>query len=317
MDLVSIIVPIYNSNKYIKRCIDSIINQKYKNIEILLIDDGSTDNSLELCNEYKGKDSRVSIISRKNMGVSFTRNEGIEKARGNYILFVDADDFLNYDCISFLMENNENYDVISFNYNIFSDNQTSKGINDFISNGFKYDLNSKNGIKGYVWNKLYKKDIIGKIRFDCSIKICEDLLFNYEICFSTENILYKYFDKPLYNYYLNNESVSNTNFYKDLTKFNAYEKIINLFEKKDIDISNQKKIDYILAINDYRFFNKKNIDFEKVKIIKNISKNYCKELRKTNNLFVILKIFCSNYLNFIYFYVRKVKINRMKGRRSK
>ena len=94
-ELISIVVPVYNVEKYLKRCLDSLVNQTYKNIEIILVNDGSTDSSLEICKGYAKKDSRVKIISKKNEGLGYTRNEGINIAKGIYIAFIDSDDYVD------------------------------------------------------------------------------------------------------------------------------------------------------------------------------------------------------------------------------
>lgn len=97
--LVSIIIPVYNAEKYISRCLDSIINQSYKNIQIIVIDDGSTDNGVLILDKYKEDDNRISVYRTENRGVSYARNLGIEKAKGEYFVFVDADDFVQKDMI--------------------------------------------------------------------------------------------------------------------------------------------------------------------------------------------------------------------------
>ena len=111
-EMVSVIIPIYNTQKYLKRCMDSVIEQTYQNIEIILIDDGSSDNSLEICKKYQENDKRVYIISGKNCGVSHARNLGIDKAKGKYLYFVDSDDYLEKEAIEkmlieYKMRNNQ------------------------------------------------------------------------------------------------------------------------------------------------------------------------------------------------------------------
>lgn len=101
---VSIIVPVYNVEKYLKRCVDSIIEQSYKNLEIILVDDGSKDNSFSICKEYESKDSRVRIFHKENEGLGLTRNYGIEKSTGEYITFVDSDDYLTLDAVETMVE---------------------------------------------------------------------------------------------------------------------------------------------------------------------------------------------------------------------
>ena len=101
-DKVSIIVPVYNVEKYIEKCLNSLISQSYRNIEIILIDDGSKDNSGKICDKYKKKDPRIKVIHKENAGVSEARNSGIQKATGKYLCFVDADDFVMNDYIKYL-----------------------------------------------------------------------------------------------------------------------------------------------------------------------------------------------------------------------
>lgn len=98
-DLVSIIVPVYNAEKYLNKCLDSIVNQTYSNLEIILINDGSTDNSLSICNDYTNKDGRIIVIDKHNTGAADSRNEGLKKATGKYIMFVDSDDFIDLNII--------------------------------------------------------------------------------------------------------------------------------------------------------------------------------------------------------------------------
>lgn len=117
-DLISIIVPIYNAEEFLGECIESILNQSYINIEIILVNDGSTDSSLNICNKYKEMDNRIKIISKSNSGVSDTRNIGISNALGKYICFTDADDMLKNDFVKVLyteMVNNE-VDIVFCNF---------------------------------------------------------------------------------------------------------------------------------------------------------------------------------------------------------
>ena len=114
-DLISVIVPVYNVENYLKRCLDSIINQTYQNIEIILIDDGSTDNSGNLCEDYKKIDNRIKVVHKTNGGLSDARNTGIKKAKGKYITFVDSDDYVEYDYVEYLYNLIKKYDTnISF-----------------------------------------------------------------------------------------------------------------------------------------------------------------------------------------------------------
>ena len=134
-DLISIIIPAYNSENYVSECIDSVINQTYKNIEIVIINDGSTDNTLSIIQGYQKKDKRIVLINQKNMGVYESRCNGIRVAHGKYITFLDADDLLTYDCIEVMYNS-----IKKYNSNIVRCN-------------FKYLSN-----KGYVTNKLKVKN---------------------------------------------------------------------------------------------------------------------------------------------------------------
>lgn len=100
--LISVIIPIYNVEKYVKRCLDSVLNQTYCHLEVILVDDGSTDSSGKICDEYKKMDTRIRVIHKSNEGVSSARNLGIEVANGEYIAFIDSDDAMEKDCIEYL-----------------------------------------------------------------------------------------------------------------------------------------------------------------------------------------------------------------------
>ena len=117
-ETVSIIVPIYNTEQYLKKCIDSLINQTYKNLEILLINDGSTDNSDSICNEYVKKDNRIKYYKKENTGVSDTRNYGIKEAKGSYLTFVDSDDWLDLttieNCMKVMID--KQVEILKFSY---------------------------------------------------------------------------------------------------------------------------------------------------------------------------------------------------------
>ena len=116
MKKISIIIPIYNTALYLNKCLDSIINQTYKNIEIILINDGSKDNSLKICQEYTFRDNRIILINKQNAGVSQARNDGIKIASGDYIMFVDSDDWLELNTIEICVNEIKNYDLLLFPY---------------------------------------------------------------------------------------------------------------------------------------------------------------------------------------------------------
>lgn len=210
--LISIIVPIYNVEKYLNKCIDSIISQTYKNIEIILVDDGSPDNCGKICDEYAKKDNRIKVIHKENGGVSSARNVGIENSNGEWIAFVDADDWIEKEYIFSLANKakDENADIALCTYNRVTGNIIEK-INNFNKknelNAEEYlimALNPQTGF-GYCWIKLFKKNIIKDTRFDRSLLVAEDALFNIQISKNINKAVV--LSENLYNYRNNENSV--------------------------------------------------------------------------------------------------------------
>ena len=187
MCLVSIIVPVYNSEEYIDRCLDSLINQTYKNIEIVLIDDGSKDKSLEKISLYVNKDKRVKVFEKENGGSSSARNYGIDNCKGKYILFVDIDDYVELNIVEKMVNKiNINHDCIVFSNNdeIYSDRVEYRKLFSHIEDKSKIDKTIAmreiaSGRAGLVCCKLVPKSILDKfnIRFNENIKIGEDQIF--------------------------------------------------------------------------------------------------------------------------------------------
>ena len=192
--LISIIVPIYNVEKYLSKCIDSIINQTLENIEIILVNDGSTDSCAEIIESYANKDNRIKVIHKKNGGQSSARNMGLDIAKGEYIGFVDSDDWLHYDMYENMYKSikNANSDMCVCGREEYSEDgklgYQNKLIDEIIDLD-KYDIKDYISNKLFykhtvvVWNKIYKREIIknNMIRFeDVSYVGSEDALFNYQ-----------------------------------------------------------------------------------------------------------------------------------------
>ena len=203
---ISIIIPAYNCEKYISRCINSIINQKFKNIEIIIINDGSTDSTLIKCEDFKKKFQNVVLVNQKNNGVSYSRNVGLKRATGRYIMFIDADDYLVDDCFTNIKELlNKNYDIIKFSYYI----KESNNIKSIVFEEKLYDAKVcnrssffKSFLEGHnentVWGQLIKKELVENVVFDEKLFYGEDVLFNYEIYEKAESMFYT--NKIMYNY---------------------------------------------------------------------------------------------------------------------
>ena len=197
--LVSIIVPVYNGEKVIRRCIESILHQDYQNFELLLMDDGSKDSSPEICDEYAAADSRVKVFHKANSGVSDTRNQAMEMAQGKYFQFLDADDWIVPEATKLLvraMEENDVDLVVSDFYRVVGENTSRKGSID--KSGVYTKLQFADCMMaspadyyyGVIWNKLYKGDIIRAnfMKMDKTLTWCEDFIFNMEYILHTENI---------------------------------------------------------------------------------------------------------------------------------
>lgn len=204
---ISIIIPIYNSESYLYRCLDSVLSQSYKNIEIILINDGSVDRSGEICNDYANRDKRIKVIHQQNKGVSVARNVGLDIATGDYVTFVDSDDWLGSEYISTLVAcmDLEDSDIIITNGTKVINNKYI--VNKFDEIGLlvnnEIDISSLM-YNGYAWGKLYRADMIKEknIRFNVNLSLWEDLVFMFEyISFAkkiyfTNNIYYYYNDIP-------------------------------------------------------------------------------------------------------------------------
>ena len=207
--LISVIIAIYNPGKYLRGCLDSIVNQTYRNLEIILVDDGSTDNSLEVCKEYAEKDNRIIVHHKENSGVSATRNAGIRLAHGDYFSFIDSDDILEADAYEYMINLVNEHQVDAVNYEHFityPDREVTHKLPDK-----NYGLFDRNGAVGqlvhnvlFAWNKLYSKEIIDGVLFDESIARGEDSLFS---VFAFDKAQKVWFDKrPLYHYIQSNNS---------------------------------------------------------------------------------------------------------------
>ena len=189
--MVSIIVPVYNAEQYLRRCVDSILNQEYTDFELLLVNDGSTDASGEICEEYGDKDPRVIVIQKENTGVSDSRNQALDRARGKYLQFLDSDDWITPDATRLFVRAAEEYGcdmVISDFYRVVGERLSTKG--DIEEEGvltreeFAAHMmeNPADFYYGVLWNKLYRRDIVEEhnLRMDTDINWCEDFMFNLE-----------------------------------------------------------------------------------------------------------------------------------------
>lgn len=334
---ISIIVPIYNVESYLANCIESILNQTFKDFELILINDGSTDKSLEICMGYKKLDSRVIVIDKENEGVSLARNIGIKIASGDYITFVDPDDDIEANMyetlINISLENDADVVVCSFKF-----------IDETINEVKTYDIwQSKNlivkkeeiakeiipkilsfeNVYGYgifaVWNKLYKKDIFkqNNLYFDEKRSHGEDKKLNLNIIMNISRMVF--INKPLYNYYIRDRKsltkALNTNLYSNIledkqiyinicSKY-GYRKFIDNIIQNYLNLS----IQYMLNIAESDLSNK-----DKNRIIFNImnDKTFYENISKynySNRFYKLIKNSCKAKMSNIFIiYVKLLKL---------
>ncbi len=244
-DLISVIVPIYNSEKYLNKCIESIVNNTYNNLEILLIDDGSLDNSPKICDEWEKKDKRIKVIHKNNGGVSSARNEGIKYASGKYISFIDSDDYIDVDMYEFLLskikENNSDISICS-TYDVINEkvSHNKKENIEIVMNNIEAIINIyKKGYYGNgLHNKLFNFKLIKNNLFPIGIRNGEEILVLFKAFREANTVVYS--SIPKY-YYVNRENSATKKFVND----NVCQNILKLIEE------NKDFIDSSLQINNY------------------------------------------------------------------
>jgi glycosyltransferase involved in cell wall biosynthesis len=170
--LISIVIPVYNGESYLPRCIESVLSQSYKNLEIIIVNDGSTDKSPYICDGYRKRDKRIKVIHRKNAGPGAARGEGVRVATGDYIAFVDADDFIDKNMYKHLrIEAKDGIDIIQCGFRKVSTTGEVLETNELepidISGTFEcaYYYASQKNTTNFLWNKLYKADLFKKVVF--------------------------------------------------------------------------------------------------------------------------------------------------------
>lgn len=212
LPLISIIVPVYNVEEYLNRCLQSICRQTYHNLEIILIDDGSTDNSGRLCDKFAQKDKRIRVIHQANSGLSAARNTGLKEARGEYLGFVDSDDWIEADMYEFLfclMKRNEADISICTHYRDEGKKITAKyasGKTSFFTreNAIRAIMMDKH-IKNYVWDKLFKRAMFDGIRFPAN-RVFEDVATTYRALYKAKKIVLQ--ESPKYHYTIREGSIT-------------------------------------------------------------------------------------------------------------
>lgn len=251
-ELVSVIVSVYNTENKLKKCINSVTNSSYTNLEIIIVDDGSEEKTALLCNQLKQQDKRIKVIHQKNKGVSCARNKGIDIAKGEYITFVDADDYIDEKMIKVLLTNLRKYDadISMCKYNeIYRDkkiciNKVSEIIKIQEVPDVLIDFFEKNEIGWNVWGKMYKREIVGTTRFLEGKRTAEDMYFLYQVLKKTKRLVIK--ENALYNYVKWDTSTMNS---KNIDKFfDTFSLIQKVYEDSEVsEVYNESKLKFYLC----------------------------------------------------------------------
>lgn len=308
---VSIVVPVYNTEKYLNKCIDSLLNQTEEDIEILLINDGSTDNSESIIKEYN--DKRIKYIKKKNTGIGKTRNLGIDKSKGEYIIFIDSDDYIDYDCVEKLYNYalNTNSDVVVSDFTKDINGKLEKVI---IPNFETSNLVQNPTIINYInlgpCNKIYKRSVLKDVRFDEKHKY-EDVPFVVRALKNSDRI--SKINESLSYYVIHEKSQTTTrdekifdilevsNIVRNILNENVYhDALVNLLTMILTDYMIQQR--YIKDKNHrnrfineaFRLLNEVDKNWKKCEYMKNIS--FAKKYIKVHKS--LIKLYCSIYATF-------------------
>lgn len=251
--IISIIVPVYNVEMYLEKCIESILGQTFENFELILVDDGSSDNSAIICDEYSKKDKRIKVIHKENGGLSSARNIGLDLAKGEYIGFVDSDDFISPNMFNELynMIIKNNYDLAICNFLpvkqgelVFNTYIESNSVEEFEGSEILNQLYGPQNVQFVVaWNKLYKKELFNELRYEVG-KLCEDEYIIHRILYKCKKVIYS--SEIMYYYTQRENSIMSTvsakriidvsealedriNFFKEMKCFSLYQKAVNTY----------------------------------------------------------------------------------------
>ena len=241
---ISIIVPIYNVEEYIEKCVDSLINQTYKNIEIILVDDGSTDKSYDICKKYSETDSRIKLIHKENGGLSDARNVGIDNATGDYITFLDSDDWISYDYSEIMIKELQetNADIVMSNLvNVYDNDyvfETKKTFGKKTYTNIEALEAFEDTISVVAVAKLYKKELFDNLRYKVG-KIHEDEFMFHRIFYRAENI--SCLDIELYAYRQRHNSITTSKYsLKWLDALEALEDRMLFYKEKSLNLLKEK-----------------------------------------------------------------------------
>ncbi len=325
-NLISVVVPIYKVEKYLDECINSIIHQTYTNLEIILVDDGSPDNCPKMCDEWAKKDERIKVIHKKNGGLSDARNAGLAIATGEYISFIDSDDFLELDLYKLAIENlnSENAQIFAFGrYYVYGDQREvhqKQNVKLIMNSEEALDTMNKFGYYDVAaWDKVYKRSLFDEIIYPVG-KISEDWFVTYKLIDRADKIIYD--SKPLYNYRQRANSITHSSNVKiNYDVIDASSEVLDFINKKYPNIVLNANTRYIYTLigvyNNILCYDKVNRKDKLSSLYRKIKKDYKKIIRnkdltfgRRNQLFLIVRF---NFLyNFVIRQIKKLKDNKSK-----
>ena len=298
-DLISIVIPVYKVEKYLEKCIESVLKQTYTNLQIILVDDGSTDNCGKICDEYAKKDSRIEVIHKANGGLSDARNVGISKAKGRYIGFVDSDDYIKENMYEILLNLIKEYNAdasICNLYDVIEGKEYIRNKNNGIQEYSRLDILKEvlldKNIQSYAWNKLYKKELFDEVKYPIGKKY-EDIGTTFYIFEKCNKIVVT--SEPEYYYLKRSDSLVNN--VTESTVFDYMELILQRYLYINDNIKELKQYnDYYLV----RTLLTANNDIKELKQIEEKTK------QKYNELYNISKeILRTNYSNLKKFFTEE------------
>lgn len=301
MKKISVVIPVYNVEKYLSECLDSVVNQTYKNLQIILVDDGSTDFSGKICDVYAEKDNRITVVHQKNAGAGAAKNTGLDLVKGEYFSIIDSDDYIELDMYEKMVNSLEKYnvDIVQCLFrNVFVNDSFDRKYK--IKRNYPKVLTSKRFLKEYLydwkyaifWNKLFKSSLLKEIRFPVGRKI-DDEFFTYKLVCNAKKVVN--IDNILYNYRMRKTSVMNEN---DTDRF-IYDRIDCFVERYDYIRKKYPSLDkkYLTKLYDSLLYYKTQVNnTEKLeKYISKIQKPKINKIDKINEIMRYKKLLDDSY----------------------
>lgn len=310
--LISIIIPVYNPGQHLNKCLDSIINQTYKNLEIILVDDGSSDGSGAICDSYASNDSRITCIHQENQGVSSARNAGLAACNGDYVHFPDSDDYLDLNTYEILMSEITNCEAVVFEYTVEypdrSFEHTHPLEHDGIVDGIEAVIRLFSGYH-FVCNKLMCRELIEKLSFRTDILRGEDTLFAAQALLRANKV--RYISNPFYHYVQSNDSATRGSFRTSqlsiLKLYDAYESLFSGLAPNVLDTCISYLQDNLIGIYYDMWGDQRSFDSER-KLVNNYLRRYYKKACDFNkgNTKKLVKFFMATYFPDLFCRLHKI-----------